>query len=105
VFKIQDPKIRRPELGSRVTKSFSLQDFAHTHAIASSAAALTLSLALQSSRPFPLLLSQQNQSFCKLTFFGANPSDPSDPFFVKFLFLVNLLLSFLFSFLDFAFGF
>jgi hypothetical protein len=62
----------------------------------------SLSLALQSSRPFPLLLSQQNQSFCKLTFFGSNPSDP---FFVKFLFLVNLLLSFLFSFLDFAFGF
>jgi hypothetical protein len=58
----------------------------------------SLSLALQSSRSFPLLLSQQIQSFCKLTCFGSNPSDPSDPFFVKIVFLVNLLLASCFLF-------
>jgi len=36
-------KSRIPKLGSRATKSFSLEDFAHTHPIASYAAALTLS--------------------------------------------------------------
>ncbi len=58
----------------------------------------SLSRALQSSRrgpstlyllqrTFPLLLSQQIQSFCKRTCFVSNPSEPSDPFFVNFFFV------------------